>query len=891
MKTKRKLLPKSIPTAGDSTIDFSAAVDHISNVNSNVSTKKQHLCSSNSVLSVAAVVGPSGVDNIVPVDANVVSYPPTSHSFPMSRNVDANILANTGTSQLGPTLEGCRTTSVVGAIVYETGPDNDMDYDIMLETRSSYPQRVNKLHASYMSLQFPLLFIYREDGYSKDLKMVGSSRSSSKDKCLTMLAYYSYYLHDRANRYNYLSRTEKLFQQYVVTALYAIEQNSIDYIREHQNDIRNNYLSGIYDAINRGDNDASHCVLYAVEFQKRGLPHCHTLLWIDESVRVRRDEDIDNYVSVELLFQDIDPEGYRVVSELMMHGPCGLANPSAVYGKYWRHRRISTKSSIGRLTYVHHASGDLFYERMLPCHQKGWTSFPGIRTVNDIIHSMCREVCEALGLLENAQELEITLEEAKLTAISVELRLHIDDSELKDYVLYEFEGCLNHCSKSVTDFGLRTPPEHLMSVLRNRLLMEENSYDRELIAVERYQLLPIQMARTSDPHNMAATKGKIITNEPKVSDIVGLNPGDSNKIIEAIVYHKWVSKHIQTQQPIRMCCILMDKQGTPNQANMDAKDTGYFDQLLELHAAYRITDYIGYVQGVIEFRTSGNVTSNQIHRRIIDIQNLRLTLWHDMALNFNLKEYEAMEKPIVIAVISCIQLSGTSATHYYLNPNLPETYHIKEYDIKTWNKKRTRTASPFPLSSKLIPKTTSYCFKAIIGDGSGTISLTCFNNQANSLTRDCTEVLAELPDKNPYQLPPNLKNLEDKVFKDTVLPLPAPPIQHALPEPTFIEQPEPILLAKPMSPALSTTAGNELILQQDIISSSQQSPTKTPESVHPAKNQPEETPIDFVPFTAPQENPHNPEHTDTLQSTLPQIQNTIEIQKSIQPVHPARPSA
>ncbi|GJU56878.1 hypothetical protein Tco_1234644 [Tanacetum coccineum] len=53
--------------------------------------------------------------------------------------------------------------------------------------------------------------------------------------------------------------------------------------------------------------------------------------------------------------------------------------------------------------------------------------------------------------------------------------LHIDDSDLEDYVMYELEGCLNHCSKSLADFGLRMPPEHLMSVLRNRLLMAEKS--------------------------------------------------------------------------------------------------------------------------------------------------------------------------------------------------------------------------------------------------------------------------------------------------------------------------------------------------------------------------------------------------------------------------------
>nr|GEV44083.1 DNA helicase [Tanacetum cinerariifolium] len=199
--------------------------------------------------------------------------------------------------------------------------------------------------------------------------------------------------------------------------------------------------------------------------------------------------------------------------------------------KYWRRRRRN-KSSIGRLTYVHPASGVLFYQRMLLCHHTGCRSFPVIRTVNDIVYPTCRATCEALGLLEDDREWETTLQEAALTATPTELRtlfahiltfcqvsdpvrlwkrmwkimledipytssillnipgLHIDDSDLEDYVLYELEGCLNHCSKSVTDFGLHTPPEHLMSVLRNRLLIEEKSYDRRLLAEERDQLLP-----------------------------------------------------------------------------------------------------------------------------------------------------------------------------------------------------------------------------------------------------------------------------------------------------------------------------------------------------------------------------------------------------------------
>ncbi|GKC51828.1 reverse transcriptase domain-containing protein [Tanacetum coccineum] len=59
-----------------------------------------------------------------------------------------------------------------------------------------------------------------------------------------------------------------------------------------------------------------------------------------------------------------------------------------------------------------------------------------------------------------------------------------------------------------------------------------------------------------------------------------------------------------------------------------------------------------------------------------------------MALTFDIREYESMEKPVVIAISSYwvrhfngLQLSGTSATHYYLNPNMPETYHIKQQRV------------------------------------------------------------------------------------------------------------------------------------------------------------------------------------------------------------------
>ena len=69
--------------------------------------------------------------------------------------------------------------------------------------------------------------------------------------------------------------------------------------------------------------------MYTVEFQKRGLSHCHILLWNDSYSKIQSAEDVDKYVTAELPDKNTDPEGFRVISEFMIHGPCGQAAPDA----------------------------------------------------------------------------------------------------------------------------------------------------------------------------------------------------------------------------------------------------------------------------------------------------------------------------------------------------------------------------------------------------------------------------------------------------------------------------------------------------------------------------------------------------------------------------------
>ena len=67
----------------------------------------------------------------------------------------------------------------------------------------------------------------------------------------------------------------------------------------------------------------------AVEFQKRGLPHTHLLIWLASEYKFQSPEDVDSVISAELPNNTYDPHCYAIVSKFMLHGPCGIANSKA----------------------------------------------------------------------------------------------------------------------------------------------------------------------------------------------------------------------------------------------------------------------------------------------------------------------------------------------------------------------------------------------------------------------------------------------------------------------------------------------------------------------------------------------------------------------------------
>jgi hypothetical protein len=92
-------------------------------------------------------------------------------------------------------------------------------------------------------------------------------------------------------------------------------KEKVDAIME---DIRKNHIFG-------------QCVadVTVIEFQKRGLPHAHCLIFLKEGSKIVTPQDVDSIISAEWPDPIAQPKLFDTVSKCMVHGPCGSLNPAA----------------------------------------------------------------------------------------------------------------------------------------------------------------------------------------------------------------------------------------------------------------------------------------------------------------------------------------------------------------------------------------------------------------------------------------------------------------------------------------------------------------------------------------------------------------------------------
>ena len=71
-----------------------------------------------------------------------------------------------------------------------------------------------------------------------------------------------------------------------------------------------------------------------IEFQKRGLPHCHMLIILHPGNKLKTPEEYDDFVSAEIP-PESRPLARETVVKHLVHGACGDANPTCMKdGRY-----------------------------------------------------------------------------------------------------------------------------------------------------------------------------------------------------------------------------------------------------------------------------------------------------------------------------------------------------------------------------------------------------------------------------------------------------------------------------------------------------------------------------------------------------------------------------
>jgi hypothetical protein len=145
------------------------------------------------------------------------------------------------------------TASEIAALIVGEQTGESFERDIIVENKDKQLQRISELHPSFMSMQYPLLFPYGEDGFRPEIELEPIKGCTGKRKHVTMMEYYAYRIQQRLNQSVVLQMSGKLFLQFIVDAATCIEQWRLNWYKTHQGTLRTELYSGLQDAIDNGD--------------------------------------------------------------------------------------------------------------------------------------------------------------------------------------------------------------------------------------------------------------------------------------------------------------------------------------------------------------------------------------------------------------------------------------------------------------------------------------------------------------------------------------------------------------------------------------------------------------------------------------------------------------
>ncbi|PNY10906.1 helicase-like protein [Trifolium pratense] len=443
------------------------------------------------------------------------------------------------------------TVSEVAALIVGD-IDSAAKRDIIMHKRNGNLQRINEFHPCYLAYQYPLLFPFGEDGFR-----IGNAAQKTGKRVILPSTFvgskrYMDQLYFDGMAISSAVGFPDLFITFTCNPTWPeITRELAKHNLKPQDrpDIVTKVFKIKFDKLMK-DLTKRHVLgkvlayMYTIEFQKRGLPHAHILIFLHPSSKYPTPEDIDQIISAEIPNPETHQELHNLpsVTESMFTSwlQANADYPSArklTYGQFvtkftyskkkksWTPRKRGFK--IGRLIWVPPTTRELFYLRMMLTFVKGPTSYEAIRKVRGTQLDTFRDACFAMGFLGDDKEYIGAIRDAHewgpgsyLRRLFVHLLLcgtmnrpyavfkktiqwlcdgilyhqrivannkdlQLTDEELENLTLLEIEKTLQAKRRSLKEFGsMPYPKDYVLQQLGNRLIYDERNYDIAALKAE-----------------------------------------------------------------------------------------------------------------------------------------------------------------------------------------------------------------------------------------------------------------------------------------------------------------------------------------------------------------------------------------------------------------------
>jgi len=152
-------------------------------------------------------------------------------------------------------------TAEIAALIIRDGNVEYDKRDIIIQQRSGKLQHISELNPSYLSLQYPMLFPFGEDGYHVGIlrkgELIVSQSEQKKRTKINMREWFAYRLQERKDEFSTILFGRKLLQQFIVDGYSMVESGRLYYVRNNQGNLRSETYKNIKKANEDGISDVS----------------------------------------------------------------------------------------------------------------------------------------------------------------------------------------------------------------------------------------------------------------------------------------------------------------------------------------------------------------------------------------------------------------------------------------------------------------------------------------------------------------------------------------------------------------------------------------------------------------------------------------------------------